>query len=45
VEIGGKPQQNIYAPVSGAVVAVNSELDSTPEAINLPTHMAGGCSG
>jgi glycine cleavage system H protein len=29
-----KAAADIYAPVSGAVTAVNSELESTPEAIN-----------
>jgi glycine cleavage system H protein len=29
-----KAAADIYAPVSGVVTAVNSELDSTPEAIN-----------
>ncbi len=29
-----KAAADIYAPVSGTVTAVNSELDSTPEAIN-----------
>jgi len=29
-----KAAADVYAPVSGVVTAVNSELDSTPEAIN-----------
>lgn len=29
-----KAAADVYAPVSGVVVAVNSEMDSTPEAIN-----------
>ena len=35
-----KAAADIYAPVSGAVVAVNSELDSTPEAINADPYGA-----
>lgn len=34
-----KAAADIYAPVSGVVTAVNSELDSTPESINsAPYH-------
>ena len=35
-----KAAADIYAPVNGAVVAVNSELDSTPEAINADPYAA-----
>jgi glycine cleavage system H protein len=35
-----KAAADIYAPVSGAVVAVNSALDSTPEAINADPYAA-----
>ena len=35
-----KAAADIYAPVSGAVVAVNSELDSSPEAINADPYAA-----
>jgi glycine cleavage system H protein len=35
-----KAAADIYAPVSGAVVAVNSELDSRPEAINADPYAA-----
>jgi glycine cleavage system H protein len=35
-----KAAADIYAPVSGSVVAVNSELDSTPEAINADPYAA-----
>lgn len=35
-----KAAADIYAPVSGEVVAVNSELDSAPEAINADPYAA-----
>ena len=35
-----KAAADIYAPVNGAVTAVNSELDSTPEAINTDPYNA-----
>ena len=35
-----KAAADIYAPVSGVVTAVNSELDSTPEAINSDPYNA-----
>lgn len=35
-----KAAADIYAPVNGAVVAVNSELDSTPETINADPYAA-----
>ncbi|HUW26736.1 MAG TPA: glycine cleavage system protein GcvH [Gallionella sp.] len=35
-----KAAADVYAPVSGEVVAVNSELDSTPEAINADPYAA-----
>lgn len=35
-----KAAADIYAPVSGVVTAVNSELDSTPEAINTDPYSA-----
>lgn len=35
-----KAAADIYAPVSGEVVAVNSELDSAPEAINTDPYAA-----
>jgi len=36
-----KSVSDIYAPVSGTVVAVNSELDSGPEALNSDPYGAG----
>jgi len=35
-----KAAADVYAPVSGEVVAVNSELDSAPEAINADPYAA-----
>ena len=35
-----KAAADIYAPVSGVVTAVNSELDSAPEAINADPYAA-----
>jgi glycine cleavage system H protein len=35
-----KAAADIYAPVSGVVTAVNSELGSTPEAINIDPYSA-----
>lgn len=35
-----KAAADVYAPVSGVVTAVNSELDSTPEAINTDPYGA-----
>lgn len=35
-----KAAADVYAPVSGVVTAVNSELDSTPEAINADPYGA-----
>jgi glycine cleavage system H protein len=35
-----KAAADIYAPVSGVVTAVNSELDSTPESINSDPYAA-----
>jgi glycine cleavage system H protein len=35
-----KAAADIYAPVNGVVTAVNSELDSTPEAINTDPYNA-----
>ena len=35
-----KAAADVYAPVSGEVTAVNSELDSTPEAINTDPYAA-----
>lgn len=35
-----KAAADVYAPVSGEVVAVNNELDSTPEAINATPYAA-----
>lgn len=35
-----KAAADIYAPVNGVVTAVNSELDSTPEAINSDPYNA-----
>ena len=36
-----KSVSDIYAPVSGAVVAVNTTLDSTPELVNNDPYEAG----
>ena len=36
-----KAASDLYAPVSGEVVAVNTELDSAPEAINQDPHGKG----
>jgi len=36
-----KSVSDIYAPVSGTVVAINSELDSGPEALNSDPYGAG----
>lgn len=36
-----KSVSEIYAPVSGTVTAINSELDSAPEAINSDPYGAG----
>jgi glycine cleavage system H protein len=36
-----KSVSDIYAPVSGEVVAVNSSLDSTPELVNSDPYEAG----
>lgn len=35
-----KAASDVYAPVSGTVMAVNSELDSTPESINTDPYAA-----
>lgn len=35
-----KAAADVYAPVAGEVVAVNNELDSTPEAINADPYAA-----
>lgn len=35
-----KAAADVYAPVSGEVIAVNSELDSAPEAINTAPYAA-----
>lgn len=35
-----KAAADVYAPVSGVVTAVNSELDSAPEAINADAYAA-----
>ena len=35
-----KAASDVYAPVSGVVTAVNSQLDSTPEAINTDPYAA-----
>ncbi len=35
-----KAAADVYAPVAGEVVAVNGELDSTPEAINADPYAA-----
>jgi glycine cleavage system H protein len=35
-----KAAADVYAPVSGEVVAINSELDSAPEAINADPYAA-----
>ncbi|MFZ5523420.1 MAG: glycine cleavage system protein GcvH [Pseudomonadota bacterium] len=35
-----KAAADVYAPVSGVVTAVNSELDSTPESINTAPYAA-----
>ncbi len=35
-----KAAADVYAPVSGTVTAVNSELDSAPEAINADAYAA-----
>ena len=35
-----KAAADVYAPVSGEVVAVNGELDSAPEAINADSYAA-----
>jgi glycine cleavage system H protein len=35
-----KAAADVYAPVSGVVVAVNSELDSAPETINADPYAA-----
>jgi len=35
-----KAAADVYAPVSGVVTSVNSELDSTPEAINADPYAA-----
>ncbi len=35
-----KAASDVYAPISGAVVAVNAELDKTPEAINSDPYNA-----
>ena len=36
-----KSVSEVYCPVSGTVVAVNDELDSTPEALNTDPYGAG----
>ena len=35
-----KAAADVYAPVNGEVTAVNSELDSTPDAINIDPYAA-----